>query len=80
MLGISRQALPEVTDLQAGMTARPGRIAECVEVGLPRPRSSEVKKSKKLLDYHNRFWDLLRHDELASRASAGNQEPSESDR
>jgi NitT/TauT family transport system ATP-binding protein len=53
-------------DRVAVMSARPGRIVETVDIELQRPRSGEVKKSQELLEYHNRFWDLLRHDELAS--------------
>lgn len=53
-------------DRVAVMSARPGRIVECVDIDLERPRSSEVKKSEELLEYHNQFWDLLRHDELES--------------
>jgi NitT/TauT family transport system ATP-binding protein len=48
-------------DRVAVMSARPGRIADCVDIEIDRPRSGEVKKSKELLEYHNRFWDLLRH-------------------
>ena len=55
-------------DRVAVMSARPGRIADCVEIEIDRPRSGEVKKSKELLDYHNRFWDLLRHSETDQEA------------
>jgi hypothetical protein len=35
-----------------------------------------VKKSTKVLEYHNRFWDLLRHDEDHRQASpTGAPEP-----
>lgn len=50
-------------DRVAVMSARPGRIAECIDIDLERPRTGEIKKSTEVLDYHNRFWDLLRHDE-----------------
>jgi NitT/TauT family transport system ATP-binding protein len=49
-------------DRVAVMSARPGRIVECVPIELDRPRSGEVKKSARVLEYHNRFWDALRHD------------------
>jgi NitT/TauT family transport system ATP-binding protein len=58
-------------DRVAVMSARPGRISECVDIELHRPRSGEVKKSKELLEYHNRFWDLLRHDELGTLGGDG---------
>ncbi len=45
-------------------TARPGRIKEIVSVGLPRPRTIELKKSPDFLDYRNRIWDLLREEVL----------------
>jgi NitT/TauT family transport system ATP-binding protein len=54
-------------DRVAVMSARPGHITECIDIELERPRSGEVKKSKELLEYHNLFWDLLRHDELDDR-------------
>lgn len=49
-------------DRVAVMSTRPGRIAEIVHVDLPRPRTNEVKKLPEFIEYHGRFWDLLRSD------------------
>ncbi len=45
------------------MSPRPGRIIEDIPIDLPRPRGPETKKSAKMLEYHNRFWDLLRSEQ-----------------
>lgn len=58
-------------DRVAVMSSRPGRIACCVDIELERPRSGEVKKSKELLEYHNMFWDLLRHNEVHREVGGG---------
>jgi NitT/TauT family transport system ATP-binding protein len=42
------------------LTARPGRIREEVKIGLPRPRSLEIKKSLQCHEYRNYIWDLIR--------------------
>jgi len=47
-------------DRVAVMSARPGRVVQTVDIGLGRPRPSEVRKSAELLEYHNRLWDRLR--------------------
>ena len=41
-------------------TACPGRIREEVKIGLPRPRSLEIKKSTQCHEYRNYVWDLIR--------------------
>ena len=42
------------------MGARPGRIVHDEPVLLPRPRTAEVKKDVRLMEQHNRLWDILR--------------------
>jgi NitT/TauT family transport system ATP-binding protein len=42
------------------LTARPGRIREEIPIGLPRPRSLEIKKSARCHEYRNQIWDLIR--------------------
>jgi NitT/TauT family transport system ATP-binding protein len=47
-------------DRVAVMTARPGQIIKTVDVDLPRPRTTELKKSPEVLAYHNDLWEALR--------------------
>ncbi|WP_310961311.1 ABC transporter ATP-binding protein [Nocardioides terrisoli] len=49
------------------MGARPGRIVHVEQVALPRPRTAESKKDPRLLEQHNRLWDVLRN-EMQPRA------------
>ncbi|MGH9183940.1 MAG: ABC transporter ATP-binding protein [Acidimicrobiales bacterium] len=57
-------------DRVAVMSPRPGRIAEVVEIELPRPRTNEVKKRPEFIGYHGLFWDLLRPDAAGDSRSA----------
>jgi NitT/TauT family transport system ATP-binding protein len=51
------------------MSRRPGRIVAVEHIDLPRPRSSEVKGSPEMADYHARYWEMLREEQ--SDAAAG---------
>jgi len=46
------------------LSARPAKVREEVKIDLPRPRSLEVKKSVKCLEYRNYIWDLIRSESL----------------
>ncbi|UUZ60287.1 ABC transporter ATP-binding protein [Nocardioides sp. B-3] len=46
------------------MGARPGRIVHEEPVDLPRPRTAEAKKDLRMLEQHNRLWDVLRQEML----------------
>jgi NitT/TauT family transport system ATP-binding protein len=47
------------------LSARPGRIREEIRIGLPRPRSLEIKKSTQCHEYRNHIWDLIRSESRA---------------
>jgi NitT/TauT family transport system ATP-binding protein len=44
------------------LSARPGRIREDIRIGLPRPRTLEIKKSAQCHEYRNTIWDLIRQE------------------
>ncbi len=48
-------------------TARPGRKKAEIAVDLPRPRSLEIKKTHRYMEYRNTVWDLLRGEVLKAR-------------
>jgi NitT/TauT family transport system ATP-binding protein len=48
-------------------TARPGTLKEEIIIGLPRPRTVEIKKTSEFLMYRNRIWDCLRAEVLKAR-------------
>jgi NitT/TauT family transport system ATP-binding protein len=48
------------------MTARPGRIKEVIEVGLPRPRSLEMINSKEFGALFDRVFHLIREEVMTS--------------
>ena len=52
-----------LSDRIAVMTARPGQIKECIDVGLPHPREANMMTSQIFNTLRNRLFDLL-HDEL----------------
>jgi NitT/TauT family transport system ATP-binding protein len=45
------------------MAARPGRIVEIVDVGLPYPRTEEVRLSPEFTALRNRVWSAVYHQE-----------------
>jgi NitT/TauT family transport system ATP-binding protein len=48
------------------MAARPGRIVEVVDVGLPYPRTEELRLSSEFTRLRNRVWSAVYHQEAAS--------------
>lgn len=44
------------------MGARPGRVVHIEPVELDRPRTAEAKKDPRLIEQHNRLWDILRQE------------------
>jgi NitT/TauT family transport system ATP-binding protein len=44
------------------MSARPGRIKSTIDIELPRPRTKEVTRSSRFIDYCQEIWDLV-HEE-----------------
>ena len=48
-----------LSDIVLVMAARPGRIIERIEVGLPRPRTFEMVGSEALGRLRNRIWELI---------------------
>jgi NitT/TauT family transport system ATP-binding protein len=43
------------------MTPRPGKVAEVLDVPLPRPRAAEdVRRDPKFVDLTNYIWDSLK--------------------
>ena len=45
-------------------SARPARIREIVKVGIPRPRSLNVKRTKEFLDLADRVWGIIQDEVL----------------
>jgi NitT/TauT family transport system ATP-binding protein len=41
------------------MTARPGRVREIIDIDLPRPRSLQLKRDPKFVEYLDRIWTLI---------------------
>ena len=54
-------------DRVAVMAARPGRIKQVLDIGLPRPRDADLRSSDEFNHYRQRVWDVLR-DEVAGIA------------
>jgi NitT/TauT family transport system ATP-binding protein len=52
------------------LSARPGRVACDIAVDLRRPRTPDLKKSTRMREYEDQFWDLLRHETEAAAAAA----------
>lgn len=47
-------------------TARPGRIKECVEIDLPRPRGLAIKREAAFLGYEDRIWASIEEEVRAA--------------
>ena len=45
-------------------SARPARIREIVKVGIPRPRSLNVKRTKEFLDLADQIWSIIQEEVL----------------
>lgn len=45
-------------------SARPARIREIVKVGIPRPRSLSVKRTKEFLDLADQIWSIIQEEVL----------------
>ncbi len=48
-----------LSDRVVVMTARPGRIAEVIEVGLPRPRARNMEQSDRFVELRAQIWSAL---------------------
>src|SRR5215470_15940009 len=55
-----------LSDRVVVFSARPARIREIVKVGIPRPRSLSVKRSKEFLDLADHVWDIIQEEVLKS--------------
>ena len=53
------------------LTPRPGRVAEIVDVPLPRPRTPDVEKSPVLVELKEYLWERLKGMQSLPRAAAG---------
>ncbi len=51
------------------MTARPGRVKAEIEVPLPRPRTTEMTRTREFCDLVNKLKDLIREESLAAMGS-----------
>lgn len=51
-----------LSDVVAVLSPRPGRLRGIVEIDLPRPRTEEVERTPKFLDYNDRLKHLLREE------------------
>ncbi|MGH3948059.1 MAG: ABC transporter ATP-binding protein [Pseudonocardiaceae bacterium] len=51
------------------MSSRPGRIVDDCPIEIPRPRGVEAKHDPHVLEYHNRFWGLIRDQLVPARAA-----------
>jgi NitT/TauT family transport system ATP-binding protein len=47
-------------------SARPGRIKECVDIDLPRPRNLQIKRDSRFLDYEDRIWTSIEEEVRAT--------------
>jgi NitT/TauT family transport system ATP-binding protein len=47
-------------------TARPGRIKECIDIDLPRPRSLHIKRETRFLEYEDRIWSSIEEEVKAT--------------
>ncbi len=55
-----------LSDRVVVFSARPATIRETVKVGIPRPRSLGVKRSKEFLDLADRVWSIIEDEVLKS--------------
>jgi NitT/TauT family transport system ATP-binding protein len=56
------------------MSGRPGRIVKDVTIDFPRPRSLDIKRTPKFLDYEDEIWHLIEaqvRQDFAAEESAG---------
>jgi NitT/TauT family transport system ATP-binding protein len=51
-------------------TARPGRIKECVDIDLPRPRNLRVKREPDFLAFEDRIWTSIEEEVKAADRAA----------
>lgn len=52
------------------LSARPGRVSCDIPIDLPRPRTPDIKRSSRMREYEDQFWELLRHETEAAAAKA----------
>ncbi|MBA2449094.1 MAG: ABC transporter ATP-binding protein [Chloroflexi bacterium] len=57
-----------LADRVAVMSARPGRVIDAVQIGLPRPRDFDVRNSARFAGYRHRIWQRLEEEVRASLA------------
>ncbi len=60
-----------LSDRVVVLTARPGRVKANLPIGLPRPRTSEIRNSVEFLGYRKALWALLEEEALRTMAEAG---------
>ena len=47
-------------------SARPGRVKQCLDVELPRPRELEIKSDTAFIRYQSAIWDSIREEAKAA--------------
>lgn len=50
-------------------SARPGRVKQVLDIGLPRPRSLSVKREQRFLDYEDRIWASIAEEVQAANGA-----------
>ena len=59
-----------LADRVAVFSARPGRVRQIYEIGLPRPRPLSIKREQQFLAYEDAIWDCI-EDEVTATNQIG---------